>query len=372
MSKFSNKTSSIAPNTVKKPSSYCFDKREFDMQPLNKRVFTTKGLKAVLVIIFTLSFGFGQITIVASGASGNEVNIGETYSQNFNGLIASGSGTYTDNSTIAGWYVNSEEMDSNADEYIAGTGSSTSGEVYSFGSSSASDRALGYLGSGGNDYFNLALRLVNSTGAAIDQITISYTGEQWRSGGTTNDNNNSLDFSWQIFSSGAGSLPQSTSLTNWTENNSFDFSAPVTSTASGALDGNNSTYRTSYSSVAITSMSWANGDELWIRWMGNDGTGADAGLAVDDFSVTAGIPSVTIGDESADAGWRMLCLPKTGGIVTDISDDTPVQGITGGDDASADPNFHLYGFHIIHPRLRSLIAYLLNHLPIHLLLQKLL
>ena len=313
---------------------------KLDMQPLNKRVFTTKGLKAVLVIIFTLSFGFGQITIVASGASGNEVNIGETYSQNFNGLIASGSGTYTDNSTIAGWYVNSEEMDSNADEYIAGTGSSTSGEVYSFGSSSASDRALGYLGSGGNDYFNLALRLVNSTGAAIDQITISYTGEQWRSGGTTNDNNNSLDFSWQIFSSGAGSLPQSTSLTNWTENNSFDFSAPVTSTASGALDGNNSTYRTSYSSVAITSMSWANGDELWIRWMGNDGTGADAGLAVDDFSVTAGIPSVTIGDESADAGWRMLCLPKTGGIVTDISDDTPVQGITGGDDASEDANFY--------------------------------
>jgi hypothetical protein len=91
---------------------------KLDMQPLNKRVFTTKGLKAVLVIIFTLSFGFGQITIVASGASGNEVNIGETYSQNFNGLIASGSGTYTDNSTIAGWYVNSEEMDSNADEYI--------------------------------------------------------------------------------------------------------------------------------------------------------------------------------------------------------------------------------------------------------------
>ena len=81
------------------------------------------------------------------------------------------------------------------------------------------------------------------------------------------------------------------------------------------------------------------------------------------------ILAVTI---TGDDGWRMLSLPKTGGIVTDISDDTPVQGITGGDDASADPNFHLYGFHIIHPRLRSLIAYLLNHLPIHLLLQKLL
>jgi len=164
------------------------------MQPLIKRVFKTNGFKAVLVIMLTLSPGFGQITIIASGASGNQVNIGETYSENFNGLISSGNGTYTDNSTIAGWYVSSEEMDENDDEYIAGTGSSTGGEVYSFGSASASDRALGYLGSGGNDYFNLSLRLVNSTGAAIDQITISYTGEQWRSGGTTNDNNNSLDF----------------------------------------------------------------------------------------------------------------------------------------------------------------------------------
>ena len=243
------------------------------MQPLIKRIFKTKGMKIVVVILFTLSLGFGQITIVASGASGNQVNIGETYSQNFDGLISSGNGTYTDNSTIAGWYVNSEEMDENDDEYIAGTGSSTGGEVYSFGSSSASDRALGYLGSGGNDYFNLSLRLVNSTGAAIDQITISYTGEQWRSGGNTNDNNNSLDFSWQIFSSGAGSLPQSTSLTNWTGNNALDFSAPDASILSGALDGNNSTYRTSYSSVAITSTSWANGDELWIHWMGDNGAG---------------------------------------------------------------------------------------------------
>ena len=63
-------------------------------------------------------------------------------------------------------------------------------------------------------------------------------------------------------------------------------------------------------------------------------------IAIDDISVT-GMPTVTIGDESADAGWRMLCLPKTSGIVTDISDDTPVQGITGGDDASADPNFYI-------------------------------
>ena len=68
--------------------------------------------------------------------------------------------------------------------------------------------------------------------------------------------------------------------------------------------------------------------------------GGDEDIAIDDISVT-GMPTVTIGNASADAGWRMLCLPKTGGIVTDISDDTPVQGIAGGDDSSEEANFYI-------------------------------
>ena len=54
---------------------------------------------------------------------------------------------------------NSEEMDSNSDEYFAEDGSSTGGEVFSFGVDGNSDRALGYIGSGGNDYFNVGVRL---------------------------------------------------------------------------------------------------------------------------------------------------------------------------------------------------------------------
>jgi hypothetical protein len=45
---------------------------------------------------------------------------------------------------------------------------------------------------------------------------------------------------------------------------------------------------------------------------------------------------------TGDAGWRLLSLPKTGGLVTDVSDDTPVQGVTGGDDASSTTNFIIY------------------------------
>jgi surface protein len=43
-----------------------------------------------------------------------------------------------------------------------------------------------------------------------------------------------------------------------------------------------------------------------------------------------------------DAGWRLLSLPITGGTVSDLSDDTAIQGVTGGDNPSASANFYLY------------------------------
>lgn len=45
---------------------------------------------------------------------------------------------------------------------------------------------------------------------------------------------------------------------------------------------------------------------------------------------------------SGDAGWRLLSIPKAGAVVTDVSDDSPVQGITGGDDPESDSNFYIY------------------------------
>ena len=43
-----------------------------------------------------------------------------------------------------------------------------------------------------------------------------------------------------------------------------------------------------------------------------------------------------------NAGWRLLSLPITGGTVSDLSDDTAIQGVTGGDNPSASANFYLY------------------------------
>ncbi len=60
--------------------------------------------------------------------------------------------------------------------------------------------------------------------------------------------------------------------------------------------------------------------------------------SVCSFTVS-GNESVVI---SGDAGWRLLSLPKSSGAVSDISDDTPVQGITGGDNTSSSSNFKIY------------------------------
>ena len=49
-------------------------------------------------------------------------------------------------------------------------------------------------------------------------------------------------------------------------------------------------------------------------------------------------PTVEI---SGNAGWRMLSLPVEDGTVEDISDDTAVQGVTGGDNAGETSNFYI-------------------------------
>ena len=55
------------------------------------------------------------------------------------------------------------------------------------------------------------------------------------------------------------------------------------------------------------------------------------------FAETPGTVSIT-GNE----GWRLLSLPITGGVITDISDDTQIQGVNGGSDSGSANNFIIY------------------------------
>ena len=224
-------------------------------------------------LLFTcFSLVFGQI---------NYATISGTYSQNFDNLRSSGtSGAITGgnfnnvNTSLNGWFF--AESGTGADTaYSGGTGLSTTGDTYSFGTAAA-DRALGGLQSG-SVVPTVGFYLKNTTGQVINSVTISYVGEQWRLGATGRTDR--LDFQ---YSTSATSLTTGT----WIDVDNLDFTAPVTTGTVGSLDGNLAANRTSVS-FTITGLSIANNSTIFIRWNDFNATGADDALGIDDFSLIA-------------------------------------------------------------------------------------
>ena len=227
-----------------------------------------------------------------------------TYTQNFDGLPNSGTPTWTDNTTLAGWYASNASGSISTQTYSIGNGSGTAGGHYSFGTTSATDRAFGNLttATAPNTTLYMGLRLKNNDASkTITSITIRYTGEEWRE----NANNQSLVFGYLV---GATSLTAGT----WTAATGLDFAPPVAVTAS-ARDGNNATYRTTKTLTINFPTPIAVGQEVWIRWS-KAGNNNSCGLAVDDLSVAA----------------TYYCLPTyalggTGDFMTSISLGTLTQ-----------------------------------------------
>lgn len=197
---------------------------------------------------------------------------GGVYSQNFNTLPSSGTGTLYD-IIPTGWGFSETGTAANT-TFTAGTGSSNSGDIYSFGAASNSERAFGTLRTG-NLSPVIGAAFTNNTGTVITTFRIVYTGEQWRLGGT--GRNDMLNFE---YSTDATGLSNGT----WTGVNQLDFASPVSTGSTGALDGNAAINQTALS-FTVTGLSIANGTTFFIRWTDTDVSGADDGLGIDDFSI---------------------------------------------------------------------------------------
>ena len=198
------------------------------------------------------------------------------YTQNFNTLITSG----TSSVLPAGWKL--LETGTNANTTLAAdAGATATGNTYSYGTGTATDRAFGGLLSGSLTPV-IGVQITNNTGSTITSLTISYTGEEWRLG--TAARADQLDFQYSL---SATSLSTGT----WTDFNALDFITPATTTT-GAKDGNATANRTAKSSI-ITGLSISNGSTFWLRWNDFDASGADDGLAIDDFSIQLNGSDVT-------------------------------------------------------------------------------
>ena len=213
--------------------------------------------------------------------------------ENFDSLANSG----TSSALPTGWALSESGTNANT-TYSAGTGSSNSGDTYSFGEDLSSERALGTLLSGSLTS-TIGAQFSNNTGAEITSLEISYVGEMWRRGTVSRDDR--LDFQYSL---------DATSLTSgsWVDVDALDFVGPAgcpTPSATGPQPGNSAGCQAALSAT-IDMLSVAAGNSFWIRWSEINASGADDGLAVDDFSITAQggpvLPVLSINDLSIAEG----------------------------------------------------------------------
>ncbi len=221
---------------------------------------------------------------------------GLTYSQNFDSLASTSTGTtvpWADNTTLPGWYA-SRALTTSGGTYgpypyvsyrVAG-GENNSGWIYSFGTNGANaitDRAFGSIASGTPATNAFGLRLQNDTANVLGDITISYTGEQWRNGG-----NLAVQTMYFTYQTGATAItdPRPGDESNWTAFSSLSFSTPTTGETATPLDGNAPGNYTVFSSVMLSGVTLNPGDEIFLRWYDRNDSGNDHGFGVDDFTVS--------------------------------------------------------------------------------------
>lgn len=142
-----------------------------------------------------------------------------------------------------------------------GTGSSSTGGIYSFGSAPAdADRSFGFLRSStraGGLQFNAQ----NNTGSAITGLTFAFDYEQWRFANTSG-----------FTLTGIGALSSA-------DFSSFGFT--------GSSTGTNGTPTSTPISINLTSLNIGNTATFGLAWTYVDETGSDNGIAIDNFALTA-------------------------------------------------------------------------------------
>jgi hypothetical protein len=243
----------------------------------NMKPKTTTSIE-LLFIITVLCLNSASAQIQVSGVT----NSG--YSQNFDTLPTNGTwNPWNNNSTLPGWYINQTKTPYAVTNCQASSGSLTSGAIYSFGlSASPTQRALGSIPTSTPGDFAYGVRFANDTRLAMTNITVSFTGEQWRrtSGGGTQ----TVAFSYSVSSSMITNADAGGAMYDWTHLPELDFNSPNLG-ATGALNGSAATNRQNLTSVLVGVLLLP-GQELFLRWLDVDDPGAiDYAMGIDDVTV---------------------------------------------------------------------------------------
>ncbi|KAA9340320.1 T9SS type A sorting domain-containing protein [Adhaeribacter soli] len=208
-----------------------------------------------------------------SGKAQAQVSINQlgSYTQNFNSLQNTGTGTWTDNVTLPGWYAANGTTAATA--YVASNGSSTTTGLKSYGSAGSTDRALGCVNAASGTHY-YGVRLKNNTGSTISRFIISYTAELWAK--PSGNKNATVKFHYQV---GGTSL----NAGNWTEQTVDQLTFKTGGGGASTLNGNLANYRSTIT-FSTPALNLAPGAEIMFRWADATSNGIYVGL--DDITIT--------------------------------------------------------------------------------------
>ena len=234
---------------------------------------------------------FLSITLIGLSTTAQIVISGPgNHTQDFNTLPPSGSATWTNNTTIPGWYT---QRTGTGTTIVANDGSNNAGNLYSYGAPTVAERALGTLGSGnaavGSFAYGVAFQ--NTSGGAISNFQLGYTLEQWRNSAAAAQ---SITFWYKVMSVFSSDLTPIDN-TGWTEVTALMGTSPITGGTASPLVGNDAANKVVIAPTAISGLTLANGEYVIFRWVDPDHVpGADHGLAIDDVTVSWGTTCNTV------------------------------------------------------------------------------
>lgn len=232
---------------------------------MNKNIYRV----SLLIALGLSSLGSAQ------AASISLLSPGAAYTQDFD-TLDDFTGSTTNVVLPSGWAIFEDGTSARTNQaYGVDAGSNNAGDTYSYGAAGSTDRALGSLRSG-TLISTFGAEFINNTGASISRLDIAFTGELWRLG--TASRTDKLTFQ---YSTDASSLTTGTYL----DFSALDFVTPNT-TGPGAKNGNDAANAMAISAT-IAGLDIAALSSFWIRWSDIDASGADDGLAIDDFSLAA-------------------------------------------------------------------------------------
>jgi hypothetical protein len=170
--------------------------------------------------------------------------------------------------------------------YSANDGSSSSGDTYSYGTGTNTDRALGSGITASMTDVKIGFKIKNNTGSSFNAIIVQYYGEQWRRGTTGSTGSQFRDKLKFEYSTSATDLSTGT----WGSSTILNFNSPDFGLVlnDAARNGNSVSYRTLIRDTIFIPSGVSSGSDVWVRWVhSTTGTsGSRDGLGIDDVIFT--------------------------------------------------------------------------------------